>query len=196
MIERAMQNADPRESLELIRRLAAGDSLAFPRFYDLFAPLAYTIALRILRSPQDAQDLLQEVFLQISRQAGNYDLKRGKPEAWVITITKSRAIDKLRSQRRKDRGTPILEEASRQQAGEKERRGGVDREVKLTIQGVLSELSDIQRTALELTYFEGLTQTEIAERLNIPVGTVKTRIRDGLKRLREILKTGAEAKAL
>ena len=190
-----MQNASPEEALELIRRMAREDRAAFSRFYDLFSPLAYTIALRILRSPQDAQDLLQEVFMQLWRQAGTYDLKRGKPEAWVITITKSRAIDKLRSLRRRETGAPLLEEASKLRAGEKERQREVDLEVNLTVQGALSGLSEIQRTALELAYFEGLTQSEIAACLAVPIGTVKTRLRDGLKRLREILKAGVEARA-
>ena len=186
-----MQRTDPAESLELIRRMSREDRAAFSRFYDLFCPLAYTIALRILRSRPDAEDLLQEVFLQLWNKASTYDLKRGRPEAWVIMVTKSRAIDKLRSLRRRETGAPLLEEASKLRAGEQERRGEVDLEVKLTVQGALAGLSEIQRTALELAYFEGLTQSEIAVRLAVPIGTVKTRLRDGLKRLREILKTNS-----
>ena len=184
------------DTVELIRRIADQDREAFERFYDLYSPLAYTFALRILRTRAEAEDLVQEIFLQIWRQASAYNPKRGKPEAWVIMMTKSRAIDRVRSLRRKDRGMPALEENFQKRAGEAENRQAVDLEMKLTLQGALAGLSEIQKQALELAYFEGLTQTEIAGRLGIPVGTVKTRLRDGLLKLKGFLKSEPGEKIL
>lgn len=187
--------SDKVDAVGLIQRIAAQDREAFSRFYDLYSSLSFTFALRILRIRADAEDLLQEVFMQVWRQAGNYNPKRGKPEAWVITITKSRAIDKLRSQRRKDSKGTVLEEQFLTTSRDVENRQGVQAEVKLTMEGAMGELSEPQRQVLELAYFEGLTQSEIAQKLEIPIGTAKTRIRDGLKKLREVLKTkksGAE----
>lgn len=174
--------------LDLIKRIARQDRQAFSRFYDLYSSLSFTFALRILRSRADAEDLVQEVFMQIWNQAGNYNPGRGKPEAWVITITKSRAIDRIRSRRRRDSKGTLLEEQFLTRSEETENRQDTQAEVRLTMSGALGELSDVQKQALELVYFEGLTQSEIAQKLEIPIGTVKTRIRDGLKSLRSVLK--------
>lgn len=175
------QSRDPQELIPLI---AKGDRQAFSEFYDRLSSLAYTFALRILRSKADAEDLVQEVFLQAWNQASSYDSHRGKPEAWIITMTKSRAIDKLRSHRRKDQRVPVLEDAARRKTEEAE--NAMDgTSWKLTLQGAISDLSEIQREALEMAYFEGKTHTEISEELGLPAGTVKTRIRDGLLKLRQ-----------
>lgn len=182
---------DPSASVDvigLISRIAKQDREAFSRFYDFYSSLSFTFALRILRNRAEAEDLLQEVFMQIWHKAADYNPKRGKPEAWVITITKSRAIDKLRSRRRKESKGTVLEEQFLTHSRMAEDKQGVEAEVKLTMQGAMAELSDAQREALELVYFEGLTQSEIAQKLELPIGTVKTRIRDGLKRLRMVLK--------
>lgn len=187
--------SDKVDAVGLIQRIATQDRESFSRFYDLYSSLSFTFALRILRVRADAEDLLQEVFMQVWRQAASYNPKRGKPEAWVITITKSRAIDKLRSQRRKDSKGTVLEEQFLTTSRDVESKQGVHAEVALTMQGALAEVSDAQRQVLELAYFEGLTQSEIAQKLEIPIGTAKTRIRDGLKKLREVLKmkkSGAE----
>lgn len=177
------------EAVDLIHRIARQDKDAFSQFYDRFSALSFTVALRILRVRADAEDLLQEVFMQVWKQAANYNPQRGKPEAWIIMITKSRAIDKIRSRRRRDIGGEILEDFSRNQTEELEQKSGIQSEVRLTVEGALGELSDVQRQALELAYFEGLTQSEIAQKLDLPIGTVKTRIRDGLARLRAVLRT-------
>lgn len=187
--------SDKVDAVGLIQRIAGQDRSAFSQFYDLYSSLSFTFALRILKVRADAEDLLQEVFMQVWRQAANYNPKRGKPEAWVITITKSRAIDKLRSQRRKDSKGTVLEEQFLTNSRDAENRQGIQAEVKLTMEGAMAEISDSQREVLELAYFQGLTQSEIAQKLEIPIGTAKTRIRDGLKKLRDVLKTkksGAE----
>lgn len=175
----------------LIQEIASGNRDAFERFYDRYASLVYALALRILHVRSDAQDLLQEVLLQVWRQAGSYSPERGSPEAWLLTITRSRAIDKHRSVRRIERGLPATGDPSRLEGGGKMDSGTTQSDARLTLHGALQKMPEAQRTVLELAYFDGLTQSEIAARLGEPLGTVKTRIRAALQRLRELI--GAKA---
>jgi RNA polymerase sigma-70 factor, ECF subfamily len=184
------------DSMSLLRQIAGGDREAFRRFYDRYATLAFTFALRLLGSQSDAEDLLQEVFLQVWRQAQTYSPERGSPEAWLITITRSRGIDKLRSIRRRDMIVLTPDEPARVEHVEQVQRPTQASEAKLTVQGVMAKLPEAQRLVLELAYFDGLTQTEIAERLGEPLGTVKTRMRAGLERLRGFLGTEATGRSI
>jgi RNA polymerase sigma-70 factor, ECF subfamily len=162
----------------LLRRIASGDHKALGEVYDLFAGMAYGLALRILRDATEAEDVVQEVFVQAWRQAGRYDPTRGSPEAWLCTIARTRALDRLR--RRVSRREEPSEAAPSAT--------GVPRtEEALAVRSALQGLPEDQRRALELAYYEGLTQTEIAHRLGEPLGTIKTRIRSGMIRLREAL---------
>lgn len=174
----------PEDPIQLIQKIVAKDRGAFGRFYDRFAPLLFGLALRILRSQPDAEEVVQDVFHAVWQKAGDYDRGRGAPEAWLITMTRSRAIDRLRALRRRDQKTSPIEEPF-------EIRDNTPTEARtdarLSIEGILDKLPETQREALELAYYEGFTQSEIAVRLDVPLGTVKTRIRDGLKRLRELL---------
>ena len=154
---------------ELIRRMADGDADACGVFYDRYARLAYPLIVRIVRDPADAADVLQEVFWEAWQAAATYDPARGSPEAWIVMRARTRAIDRLRAIRR--RGETFV--------------APVDG----AVAGVLDRLPDAQREVIELAYFGGLTQTEIAERLEQPPGTVKPLMRLGLERLREIMKT-------
>lgn len=162
----------------LVARLAAGDAQALAEFYDRYAGLVNGLALRILRDAADAEDVVQEVFLQAWRQADRFDAQRGTPEAWLCTIARTRALDRLRrrASRREDppEAAPAHAETPRPVEA-------------LSVRAALAALSDGQRRALELAYFEGLTQTEIAARLDEPLGTIKTRIRTAMMRLREAL---------
>jgi RNA polymerase sigma-70 factor (ECF subfamily) len=180
--------ADPLDDPSaLLQQIAGGDSEAFSRFYERYAALVFTFAIRLLGSRSDAEDLLQEVLLQVWRQAQSYRPERGSPEAWLITMTRSRAIDKLRSTRRRDLSPVSPEESVRLEGGVQVEPPSQASEAKLTLAGVLIKLPEAQRTVLELAYFDGLTQTEIAARLREPLGTVKTRMRTGLERLRGFL---------
>lgn len=161
----------------LIRQIAAGDQEALARFYDVQAGLVNGLALRILRDVADAEDVVQEVFVQVWRQAARFDPSRGSPEAWVCTITRSRALDRLR------RRTSRREEAEDQGLGSTTPRN----DEALAVRKALDSLPLEQRRALELAYYDGLTQTEIAERLAQPLGTIKTRMRTAMIRLREVL---------
>jgi RNA polymerase sigma-70 factor (ECF subfamily) len=137
--------------------------------------------------PSEAEDLLQDVFLQVWRQASSYSQERGSPEAWLMTITRSRAIDKLRSLRRREQRVVSSEEATAVGEGGKVESGAAASEARLVVRGALARLPEAQRVVLELAYFDGLTQAEIATRLGEPLGTVKTRMRAGLERLRGFL---------
>lgn len=163
---------------DLLRSLAAGDAAALGGFYDLYAGLVNALALRILRNTADAEDVVQEVFLQVWRDAGRFDPQRGAPGAWLCAITRTRALDRMR--RRMSRREDPVEAAPPPTA--------VPANVEaLAVREALQDLSVDQRRALELAYFEGLTHTEIAARLDEPLGTVKTRIRTAMIRLREAL---------
>jgi RNA polymerase sigma-70 factor (ECF subfamily) len=171
---------------DLITRMGGGDRDAFSAFYEKYAPLAYGLILRIVRDAQDAAEVLQEVFWEAWQAAGSYDASRGSPEAWIFTRARSRAIDRVRSVRR--RGETFVAPLDEGVAGPAVTGDPVDRVAdRSTVMGALALLPEAQRQVIELAYYGGLTQTEIAERLAQPLGTVKTRMRTGLERLREAL---------
>src|SRR5881397_952233 len=169
---------------DLVRQMAAGDREAFAVFYDRYAPVVFPLILRIVRERADASDVLQEVFWEAWRDAPAYDVTRGSPEAWMVTRARTRAIDRIRATRRRgDTFVAPLDEglaAPHESAPDAADRG--------TVMSALDRLPDDQREVIELAYYAGLTQTEIAERLKQPLGTVKTRIRLGLERLREVVR--------
>jgi len=178
-------------SAVLIAAIAAGDRDAFSRFYDLTAPMAFGLIRRVLRDPEAAAEMLQEVFWQVWQDASRYDPTRGSPEAWLVTRAKTRAIDRLRSMRRRDRTfVAPVDESVAQRREEPAENPAVVAEDKSLVQAALAQLPEAQRRVIELAFFEGLTQSEIATRLGEPLGTVKTRARLGLDRLRGVL--GAE----
>ena len=162
----------------LIRRLTAGDQRALGEFYDLYAGLVNGLAIRILRDRTEAEDVVQEVFVQVWRQAARFDPTRGSPEAWICTMARTRALDRLR------RRTSRREEPEEAAPGPTE---APKTEEALAVRKAMDALSADQRKALELAYYEGLTQSEIAERLGEPLGTIKTRIRTAMIRLRDVL---------
>jgi RNA polymerase sigma-70 factor (ECF subfamily) len=177
------------DAAALIGRMAAGDRDAFSRFYDVFAGPVLGLIRRVLRDAGTSEEVLQEVFWQIWQDAPQYDPRRGSPEAWLFMRAKSRAIDKLRSVRRRERTfvLPVDESVARAGGAGTENPEGTAEE-RGTIQSALAQLPAVQRRVIELAFFEGLTQSEIAARLGEPLGTVKTRARLGLERLRGILK--------
>ena len=176
------------DSVALMARIAGGDREAFARFYDAMSGAAFGLIRRIVRDSAAAEEVLQEVFLQAWREAGRYDPGRGSPEAWLVMRARTRAIDRLRSMRRRDRtfGAPLAESAARGEESA-EADPGVAAEARDMMQAALGALPPPQRRVIELAFLEGLTQAEIAARLGEPLGTVKTRSRLGLERLRTIL---------
>ena len=180
---------DPTIALHLIQQVAKQDRDAFSQLYDSFSTLVFTLAMRMLKVRSDAEDLLQEVFVQVWRQAQNYSAERGSPEAWIINIARSRAIDKIRSIRRMQKSFVLTDDPARAESPENVESSAAESETRLTMNSALANLPDPQRKVLELAYFDGLTQSEIADRLAEPLGTVKTRMRSGIQKLREILGT-------
>ncbi len=184
-------SAETASAAHLIRQVAQHDREAFSQLYDRSSSLVFSLAMRMLKVRSDAEDLLQEVFVQVWRQASNYSEDRGSPEAWIINIARSRAIDKIRSIRRMEKSFVLTDDPSRAECSANVESSAAESEVRLTMNSALANLPEAQRRVLELAYFDGLTQTEIAERLAEPLGTVKTRMRSGIQRLRDILGTKA-----
>jgi RNA polymerase sigma-70 factor (ECF subfamily) len=170
---------------DLIQQMAEGDAEAFARFYDRYAPLIYPLILRILPDAADAAECLQDVFWEARQRARTYDPARGTADAWVVTRARARAIERMRSARRRRdsgrRATGLVPVAGTSP----ERPAVFDRSV---LTRAFERLPDPQREALELAYYGGLTQTEITARLKQPLGTVKTRLRLALDRLREMVR--------
>jgi RNA polymerase sigma-70 factor (ECF subfamily) len=186
-VEKTPVTADSASAVHLIQQVAKQDREAFSELYDRFSTLVFTLAMRMLKARSDAEDLLQEVFVQVWRQAQGYSAERGSPEAWLVNIARSRAIDKIRSIRRMGRSFVLTNDPARGESGESAESSVGKSQVQMSMNSALANLSEAQLKVLELAYLDGLTQTEIAERLAEPLSTVKTRMRSGIQRLREIV---------
>jgi RNA polymerase sigma-70 factor (ECF subfamily) len=172
---------------DLIRRMAGGDTAAFAAFYDAYAPLAFGLLRRML-GPEEAAEALQDVFWELWRGARDYDASRGGPEAWVTVRARSRGIDRLRSVRRREEMTAMTAAPLADVAPETEAPNpGVAAEERDAVRGALAALPASQRQVIQLSFFDGLSQSEIANRLGQPLGTVKTRMRLGMDRLRGLM---------
>jgi RNA polymerase sigma-70 factor (ECF subfamily) len=172
---------------DILHAVARGDETALATLYDRYASILLGLLLRILHSRGEAEDVLQEVFLQVWRRAADFDESRGRAFTWLVTLARSRAIDRLRSLDARERAAVAAAAEPSEQVGD----AGADAlraEQREIVRAALAQLSEDQRTTLLLAYQEGLTQTEIAERLKQPLGTVKTRTRAGLMKLRELLR--------
>ena len=170
----------------LLKAIAAKDEAALAQLYDRYRVILFGLLMRILNNREEAEDVLQEVFLQVWRKAEDFDEERGRPFTWLVTLGRSRGIDRLRTLASRER---VAEAGARDvveitsdaatDAFQSEQRGLVNR--------ALAQLPEEQKRPLMLAYFDGLTQSEIATRLGAPLGTVKTRMRTGLTNLRELL---------
>ena len=175
----------------LLARVVKGDQQAFSQLYDHSSTLLFTLALRILGNREEAVELLQDVYWEVWRKVSRYDIGRGTPVAWLITLTKSRAIDRLRA--RASRGYQATNSLEAGTAAEVADPGPspfetqADQELRAAVEAAVAGLPQAQQQAIELAYYEGLSHAEIASRLNQPLGTVKTRIKLGMSRLRESL---------
>jgi len=172
--------------VELLRSVASGDEAALSLLYDRYRLILFGLVLRILHSRAEAEDCLQEVFIQVWRQASDFDEARGRPFTWLVTLARSRALDRLRAAGSRDR---TAQEAARAVVEETSDAvtDAIRSERAAVVRRALDTLPEEQRRVLELAYFEGLTQTEIAARLGQPLGTIKTRTRSGMTKLRETL---------
>jgi RNA polymerase sigma-70 factor (ECF subfamily) len=177
---------------EMIRGVAEGDDQALASLYDATSRTIYGLLLRILSDPSAAEEVLLDVYTQVWRQARSYSAERGKPLAWLTTIARSRAIDRLRRGRQEHQLTVPLEEATRASRGESVEDGVLAGEVGAVVRAALDSLAPEQRDVIELAYYGGMSHSEIAAARNLPLGTVKTRTRLGMMRLREVLKPAWE----
>ena len=178
-----------QERLEVIRRIAGGDQGALAQLYDSTSRQVFGLAMRILSDTGAAEEVTIEVFTQVWRQAGSYDIRRGTPSAWLLTLTRSRAIDRFRSGAQERRRAEPLENITgvATSGGADPEFSAADAERRERVRAALDELPPEQRQVIELAYFGGLSHSEIAGELNQPLGTVKTRIRLAMNRLRETL---------
>ncbi|MBX3329420.1 MAG: sigma-70 family RNA polymerase sigma factor [Nitrospira sp.] len=179
---------------KLVARVAKGEHQALSQLYDQSSTLLFSLALRILGNREEAADVLQETYLDVWRKVVRYDVGRGTPIAWLMTLTRSRAIDRLRTHdsRTLHRISPSIDDAETSSVAGRSS-GPFDSQDDQELRGLIREawanLSPIQQQAVELAYYEGLPSTEIAVQLNQPVETVKTCIALGMSRLRESLQS-------
>lgn len=175
----------------LMQRIAGGDHAAFDAFCDRYSPLIFSTAFKVLNHAQDAEDVSHDVLLSVWQKADSYEPAKGSLVTWICTTTRNRSIDRVRSVQRRAAMHDRFE--SRQEAGIPEAQSRGRDEVYLSdarqiLESAVVELSPEQREVIELAYFEGLTQRQIADRLNHPLGTVKARIRRGLQRLQGMIR--------
>ena len=176
---------------DLLTLVAKGDRRAFGQLYDRSSQVLFTLSLKILGDREEAEDLLQEVYTEVWRKSVRYDERRGSPMAWLVTLTRSRGIDRIRARTSRGHGmtesiedAPIADTQGHDPTPFDQR---ADAEVRAFVMKALVELPAAQRQALELSYYEGLSHSEIAERLREPVGTIKTRIKLGMSKLKTAL---------
>jgi RNA polymerase sigma-70 factor (ECF subfamily) len=180
------ERAQDIHDIELLKSIAAKDDAALALLYDRYRIILFGLLMRILNNREEAEDVLQEAFLQVWRKAADFDENRGRPFTWLVTLARSRGIDRVRTLSARERlakagAREVSEEISdaASDAFKSEQRG--------LVTDALAQLPDEQKRPIMLAYFDGLTQSEIATRLGAPLGTVKTRMRTGLMKLREML---------
>ena len=182
-----MSNPQPQgvsADLALVTGLKSGDQSAMAQLYDRYSSVVYAVALRVLGDTGAAEDVLQEVFLQLWRKPSAFDAARGSLGSWLAVITRNRAIDLLRRRKPETDIEDVIVSVSPDLAGEAERMRAVEK-----VRGVMGGMTAAQRTALEMAYWEGMSHSEIADKTGEPLGTVKTRIRAGLMALRKAFQT-------
>jgi RNA polymerase sigma-70 factor (ECF subfamily) len=174
-------NAMPSD-LVLVTAIRSGDQGAMAALYDRYSSIVYAVALRVLQDTGAAEDVLQDIFMQLWRNPGTFDASRGNMAAWLAVIARHRAIDALRRRRPEDDIADVIVSVEPDLASAADRSRAMDK-----VRGALQTMPVPQRSALEMAYFEGLTHSEIAEKTGEPLGTIKTRIRTGLLSLRKAL---------
>jgi RNA polymerase sigma-70 factor (ECF subfamily) len=185
------QERQIKEDIHLIQRIAERDSAAFQKFYGKYSGLIFAAISNVLNDHHDTEDVMQEVLVQLWNKAHLYEPRKGKPLTWLTTMARNRAIDRIRSKQRRSRLNDDFELENKKLQFEFQESGHEileEKERDTIVQRAVSKLNDDQRQAIHLAYFSGLTQAEVAERLNEPLGTIKARIRRGVSRLEGLVK--------
>jgi RNA polymerase sigma-70 factor (ECF subfamily) len=181
----APEDAEPLPSL--LRRSARGDQAAFADLYDATAARLHGLVLRVIRDPAQADEVTQEAFLDIWRTASRFDPERGSAISWMLTIAHRKAVDRVRSAEAATRREATYHDRNRTVAHDETAEAATAALEATRVRHAMSSLTEVQREAIELAYFGGYTHTQVATMLDLPVGTAKTRIRDGLIRLRDAM---------
>jgi RNA polymerase sigma-70 factor, ECF subfamily len=177
--------------VDLLRACGKGDQAAFARLYDATSSRVFGLAVRVVRDPAQAEEVAQEVFLEIWRSSARFDPAKGSPLGWLLTIAHRKAVDRVRSAEASTRRDTTYHQQNQAVEHDSTAEAAAASLEARRVRNALSSLTQVQREALELAYFGGYTHTEVATMLALPVGTAKTRIRDGLIRLRDTMGVGA-----
>jgi RNA polymerase sigma-70 factor (ECF subfamily) len=181
-----------QSEIELLRKVGQGDRRSFEQLYERFSGVLFSIAYRMLKSQEAAEDVLQDVFVQIWKKAPLFDPARGRPMTWAVTLTRNKAIDLMRSAQRRS-GLHDTMHQENETFSRFDDRSSFDAvasdEMWKLVRDSIKKLSKEQRQAIELAFFASMTQTEIAEHLGEPLGTIKARIRRGMLALREMIES-------
>lgn len=184
-------HAGARADAELVAALGNGDLRALELLYDRYSTLVFSVSVRVLRDAHLAEDVVQEVFIRLWRQPTSYDPARGRFISWLMSVTRNRSLDELRRVTRRLRSEDVVAEAGPElpASGQfDDPQAGLELgEARAAVRAAMTRLPPVQRRVIELAYFGGLTQTEIARVTGDPLGTVKTRVRLGMRKLRESL---------
>jgi RNA polymerase sigma-70 factor (ECF subfamily) len=176
---------------DLLRRSGRGDESAFAVLYDATAARVYGLAVRVVRDPAQAEEVTQESFLEVWRTAGRFDPGRGSALSWLLTITHRKAVDRVRSAEASSRRDTTYQQHNQPVEHDSTAEAAEASLEARRVRGALSALTEAQREAVGLAFLGGYTHTEVATMLELPVGTAKTRIRDGMIRLRDALGVGS-----
>ncbi|MCW2849757.1 MAG: sigK [Marmoricola sp.] len=175
---------------QLLRLSGRGDEAAFAQLYDATCARAYGLAVRVVRDPSQAEEVAQEAFLEIWRTASRFDAAKGSAVSWILTLVHRKAVDRVRSAEASTRRDTTYHQSSQTVEHDSTAEAAQASMEARRVRQAMDSLTQVQREALELAYFKGYTHTEVAKMLDLPVGTAKTRIRDGLIRLRDTMGVG------
>jgi len=191
----APQGAPSRDAAarlaDLLKRASRGDEAAFAEFYDATSARAYGLALRVVRNPAHAEEVTQEAYIDAWRSSTRFDSARGSAAGWLLTIVHRKAVDRVRSVEAATIRDETWQRETRPIDHDQTSDAAHSSLEAARVRGAVATLTDVQREAVELTYFGGYTHTEVATMLDVPLGTAKTRIRDGLIRLRDLMGVGS-----
>ena len=188
----ARQDNQMLSDAQLFEEITKRKTSAFSALYDRHSPRLYGLALKMLKVQTLAEDVLQDLFLDVWQNAKKFDHTKGEPLAWLMILCRNRCIDKLRAKEKKARRSGSISEDAMQNIASNESKDPLEtvhyNEVQRTVTSALAQLPADQRLVIEMAYFRGLSQSEIAAELQIPLGTIKTRVRLGMQKLRSLIK--------